>query len=87
MYGPAILRVLMDRLPAKRGRKPDNRPQLEFRVLQETFDALEALQIETGMTADENAAMLLHMVIRDPENVAARFKALAGKSETRKLEN
>jgi len=42
------------------------------------FEALEAMVVHTGMPANENAAMLLHIVMTDPDNVAARLKALRG---------
>jgi len=67
---------------AKRGRKPDNRPQLTLRVQQQTYDQLELLQVELGMTPDEIAGLLLHRLFRDPSHVARLFKVLADNRQT-----
>jgi len=61
-------------------RKPNPRPLLRgpVRVQRVVFEALEAMVAHTGMPANENAAMLLHMLMTDPDSVAARLKALRG---------
>ena len=69
----------MEGQPKKPGRKKDTRPQIEFRVQQDIYAVLEGLQSETGMTPDQNAGLLLHFLIRDPETVAERFRLLARK--------
>jgi len=62
---------------SNRGRKKITRPKLGLvRVQREVFDALDAMVSDTGMPAPENAAMLLHWLITDPENAAAKLKAL-----------
>jgi hypothetical protein len=58
------------------GRPKDLRPQITLRVSQECFNALDSMQSETGLAAPDNASMLLHMLFRNPEAVAARLRAL-----------
>lgn len=62
----------------KRGPKPDLRPHLDIRVQPDIFDALEALEAIAGTPPEQTASMLLHMLIRDPENIASRLRALLG---------
>ena len=64
---------------SKRGPKPDGKLPLDVRVQPETHALLVVLQGETGLAPSDVAAMLLHMLINDPENAANRLKALAGR--------
>ena len=66
---------------AKRGPKPDLRAKLDVRVQPEVFGVLDSLQRTTGMPADENAAMLLHMLVTEPETVASRLRCLFGENK------
>jgi hypothetical protein len=67
----------MEQKPSKRGRPPDPRPQLEIRVQQEVYELLIKLQSDTGLTVEQVAGMLLHMLLRDPDGIANRLRVLA----------
>lgn len=58
------------------GRPKDLRPELTIRLPQESYDELEAMQGETGLAPRESAGMLLHMLMRNPDTIASRLKAL-----------
>ena len=64
----------------RRGPKPDQRTPLDVRVHADILDALEGIERLTGLPPDQGAAMLLHLLIRDPENVVARLKAFQGEA-------
>lgn len=58
------------------GPKKDERPSVSFKVEQDVYEKLAALQTETSLPPDLNAGMLLHMLIRDPATIAARLAVL-----------
>lgn len=61
-----------------RGPKADKRPPLAFKVEQSVYDVLAGLQEGTGMTPDQSASLLLHILVLDPPNAVERLKALLG---------
>lgn len=61
---------------ARRGPKPDKRPSVTFKVQQNVYETLAALQPTTGMKPDDTAGLLLHLMVNDPANAVARLEAL-----------
>lgn len=62
----------------QRGPKADERPKLTFHVEESVINALAKLQPQTGMTPDQSASFLLHVLVLDPANAIEKLKGLLG---------